>query len=307
MKKRRKQKFHLFALSALIMAAFIWQAAYVSAASSDSKKSTSTSSATSSTPKSTDISNGLTQSLNANSDVQIGMAVQRKDGDPSTVIPLSQKNIKNLLGIVIPNGDSPLVLTPDSNKQTQVLVVPSGRPDVLVSNQNGPIKKGDYLSLSSLDGIAMKADETQATAVGRAETNFDGKTNILNTVKLKNSLRQEVNIAIGRMPVEIGVTHNPSFKQSNSDYVPAFIGKIVFQVTSKNVSAARVYIAIVILIGLIVLVANMLYGGVRGGMVAIGRNPLSKKSIIVSLVQTVFFATIIFAGGVGGVYFLLKL
>jgi hypothetical protein len=42
-------------------------------------------------------------------------------------------------------------------------------------------------------------------------------------------------------------------------------------------------------------------------MVAVGRNPLSKKSIIVSLIQTVFFASAIFAGGVLFTFFLLKL
>jgi hypothetical protein len=301
MKTRRKQKIHLLGLSLLLIVAFVWQSSYVSAADkTETKKTTETA-------KPTDISNGLTQSYSAGQEVQTGMAVQVKDGAPTTVIPLSQAKIQNLLGIVIPNGNPPLVLTPDSPKETQVLVAPNGRLTLLVSNQNGVIKKGDYVSLSSLDGIGMKVSEDQAMVLGRAEANFDGKNNILNTVKIKNSLHQDVTISIGQIPVQVGVTHNPSFKQSNSDYVPAFIGKIVFQVTSKNVSAARVYIAIVLLIGIIIVVANMLFGGVRGGMVAIGRNPLSKKSIIVSLIQTVAFATLIFVGGVGGVYFLLKI
>lgn len=257
--------------------------------------------------KATDISSGVTQSYSAGQEVQTGMLVMRNPKDENNVIPLSQKEVKQLLGVVVPNGNAAIVITPAAPDQTQVLVAPNGKLVTLVSNQNGVIKKGDYLAISSLDGIAMKADASQSTAIGRAETNFDGKTDIINTTKTKNSLGQEVTIAVGRIPVEVAVTHNPSFKQASNDYVPAFIGKIVFQVTSKNVSAARVYIAIVLLIGIIILAGNILFGGVRGGMVAIGRNPLSKKSIIFSLVQTVAVATAIFVGGVAGIFFFLKL
>jgi len=51
----------------------------------------------------------------------------------------------------------------------------------------------------------------------------------------------------------------------------------------------------------------MLFGGIRGGMIAVGRQPLSKKSITISLIQTVFFALAIFVGGIAGLYTFLKI
>jgi len=51
----------------------------------------------------------------------------------------------------------------------------------------------------------------------------------------------------------------------------------------------------------------VMYSGIRSGMIAVGRNPLSKKSIIRSLIQTVIAGLIIFLAGVFAVYLLLKL
>jgi hypothetical protein len=302
-----KQKLRILVVGMLLCAGLLLSGGPVFAADAKSADKPDKKDSVSKT-ETEDASPSLIRTYNANPNVQTGMVVQVDPKNKNTVIPLSQKNIKELLGVIIPNGDVPLVLTPEKTTEQQVLVAPSGNLlTVIVSNQNGPVKKGDYIAISAIDGIGMVADDSIALTIGRAESSFDGKTDVVNTMTVKNSLKQDVRIAIGRVQVQVGVTHNPSLKQSNSDYVPAFIGKIVFQVTSKNVSAARVYIAIVLLIGIIILAGHMLYGGIRGGMIAIGRNPLSKKSIIVSLVQTVFFATVIFVGGVAGVFFLLKL
>jgi hypothetical protein len=51
----------------------------------------------------------------------------------------------------------------------------------------------------------------------------------------------------------------------------------------------------------------MLYSGIRSGMIAVGRNPLSKKSIMRSLIETVIAGLIVFAVGIFAVYLLLKL
>lgn len=282
----------------------------VSAATSKSKAETTTSKSSQSQTSSTtdtNLSNDVTQSFSASSNVQTGMAVQLDPKNSSAVIPLSATNIKQFLGIVTPNDNATIVITPSSPTQDQVLVTPHGELAVLVSNQNGPIKTGDYISMSSVDGIGMKTDDTISTVIGRAQLGFDGKHNVVSTIQVTNSFKKTVPVAVGRIPIVIDVTHNPSFKQNNSDYVPGFLGKIVFQVTSRNESAARVYIAIVLLLGLVVLAGHMLYGGIRGGMIAIGRQPLSRKSVIFSLVQTVFFAMCVFMAGVAGIYFFLKI
>ncbi|MFA6095295.1 MAG: hypothetical protein WC767_00400, partial [Candidatus Paceibacterota bacterium] len=52
----------------------------------------------------------------------------------------------------------------------------AGRVPVKVSDENGPIKKGDRVVLSSLPGIGMKESETNNTVVGIALEDFDATT-----------------------------------------------------------------------------------------------------------------------------------
>jgi hypothetical protein len=298
----------LFPLGQAVAAKSTTSSSKANTSSSKSSSGSSTSSSTSSSSATANLSSGVTQSYDASSAVKTGMLVQLDPKNLTTVIPLTEATIKNVLGVVIPSLSATIVLTPSNASMTQVLVNNTGELEVLVSNQNGPIAVGDYLDISSLDGIAMTASTTESTVVGRADGAFNGKTNVIGSMTVKNSLGKMVTVNIARIPVHIAVTHNPIFKKaSKSDFVPGFIGKIVFQVTSKTDSAARVYIAIVILFGLIILTANMLFGGIRGGMIAVGRQPLSKKSITISLIQTVFFALAIFVGGIAGIYMFLKI
>ena len=69
----------------------------------------------------------------------------------------------------------------------------------------------------------------------------------------------------------------------------------------------RVYISLAVLFASASVAGALIYSGIRSGMIAIGRNPLSKKSIVRGMVQVVIVALIIFMAGIFGVYLLLKL
>jgi len=252
------------------------------------------------------LSNSVTHSYNADKSVQLGMLVQLKPDDPKTIIPLDSKNVKNMLGVAIPSSNATIVLTPEKVEQQQTLVATTGHYSVLVSNQAGPIKVGDYVTASAIDGVAMKADEDQEQIVGKAAGNFTGTSNVIGTVKLKDSFNRENTIALGRIPVDINISHNPLFTKT-VDYVPGFLAKVAVTVANHPVSVARIYLCMAVLAITAVLAGNMIYSGIRSGMIAVGRNPLSKKSIIKSLIQTVIASLIIFVAGVLAVYLLLKL
>lgn len=83
-------------------------------------------------PAAKDISGALSQSYNADKTVQIGMIVRLKDKDTTTVLAVSNKDIKQTFGVVIPFGKAPIVLSPQVAKQQQVLVATSGRQIMLV-------------------------------------------------------------------------------------------------------------------------------------------------------------------------------
>lgn len=253
-----------------------------------------------------DISDGVTQSYNADKKVQVGMVVKLKEDKTKTVIPLTSKESKDLLGVVVSIKEASIVLTPESATEQQVLVASTGSFNVLVSNQGGSIKSGDYLAVSALSGIAMKASAQEINVIGRALSDFSGTSNVIGNVQLKDTLGRNSSVAISRVKVDLRISINPLY-QRTVDFVPAFVSGFADGIANKPVSVARIYLSTVILVVTAFVAANMMYSGIRNGMLAVGRNPLSKKSIIKSLIQTVIAGLIIFLAGIFGVYLLLKL
>jgi trimeric autotransporter adhesin len=78
----------------------------------------------------------------------------------------------SLLGIVSTNPNEVIgqAFSPEENPRPIAL---NGRVPVKVSSENGPIQKGDYLTSSSVPGIAMKATQP-GQVVGKALEGFDG-------------------------------------------------------------------------------------------------------------------------------------
>lgn len=252
------------------------------------------------------ITQAVTQSFNADPSVQLGMIVKLKDKDPSTVEPLTESTLTKLLGVVVAPNDSTVTITPAKATKQQVFVASSGQYVALVSNQNGAIKAGDFITASAIAGIGMKADEGQSVILGKAAGAFTGTANVIGKVALKNSLGKTTETSLGRVMVVLDVSHNP-LESKSTNYVPGFLARTAQSVTDKKVSAARIYLGLAVLALTTVITGNLVYSGVRSGMISVGRNPLSKKSIIKSLIQTVIAGLIIFIVGVLAVYLLLKL
>jgi hypothetical protein len=247
----------------------------------------------------------VTQSYSAPPSVLAGMLVELKSKDTSTVIPLTTKDLGNMLGVVVPLNDASIVLTPQSGSTQQVLVATSGSYNLLVSSQNGAIKTGDLLTISSLDGVTMKADATQPEIVGRALGNFGSKSGVIGSVTQKNSAGKTSNVSIGHIPVDVYLAPNPLY-QKNSDNLPGFLTKAASAVASKPVNSLRIYLSVLVLVATIIVAGIMFYGSVRSSIIAVGRNPLAKKAITRSLVQTILAALIVFISGLLAGYLILK-
>ena len=66
-------------------------------------------------------------------------------------------------------------------------------------------------------------------------------------------------------------------------------------------------LSLLIFLASVVIAGSMLYAGVHSSMISIGRNPLSKQSIVRSMIQVIVTSFIVFIIGIFGVYLLLKL
>lgn len=245
----------------------------------------------------------FTQGYDAGASLQRGIIVQLDPNDASKVEPVSAATIEQMHGVVVDPNDAPATLSEEGKK---VFVATSGRYAVLVSNQNGPIKTGDYLTISALSGIGMKAGTQQPMVVGRALGDFDGSVNVVTTTEINNEQGASQKVRLGYVQADILVARNPLLKSTEA-ILPDFLKRTTETVAGKPVSLVRVYLSLVIFLASVGTTGMIIYSGVRSGIISIGRNPLSKQRVMRGMLQAVLAGLIIFITGLLGVYLVLKL
>ena len=248
---------------------------------------------------------GSVQGYAAETPLDTGTIVQLTGKGSNTVKIATQSELQNMFGVTVDASQQPLTVSNDDAKN-EVFVAVSGTYNVLVSTQGGDIKSGDYVTLSSLNGIAMKASTEQKTVFGRANRDFDGKGAKLGTASLKDDAGGTKTVTLGVVPVTIDIRRNPNDKSTKAN-VPEFLERIGEAVAEKEVSPIRIYLSMGITVVSIIAAIAMLYAGIRNGVISIGRNPMSKKSIFRALLEVVLTSMLILVIGLFAVYLLLKL
>lgn len=246
----------------------------------------------------------VTQGYQTDQVLQKGMIVRLKPDDGKKIQALSQNDSSDMLGVVVAAGDAPVSLSAIGADQ-QAFVAHYGRYEVLVSNQNGPIKAGDMIAISSLEGVGMKAGTEQELVIGKALKTFDGTTNSQGRAELDTSQGKRT-ISLGRIEVEIAIARNPIHQRDTQPGVPRALSRLAATVTDQPVTAFRIYASVMVLLLSIIVAGSVLYAGVRTGMIAVGRNPLAKSSIVRNLIQVTLMSLIVFLIGLIAVYLLLR-
>ena len=230
--------------------------------------------------------------FSADSQLERGQVVALSKTDTTKVELASADELNRIYGVVIDPNDVPITFNRGGQK---VFVATSGDYQVLVSTENGTIKADDYLSMSSVKGIAAKATNSHQYIVAKARQAFDGRTNIITTT--------DNGANIGRIVAGLSPGKNPLLSGNS---VPAILQRVSNAVAGKDVPAVRIYASLAVLILTAALVFSLLYTSVRGGMIAIGRNPLGRPVIIRGMLQALLVSLAIFVIGIFGVYLLLK-
>lgn len=245
----------------------------------------------------------VTQGYGSDSILQRGMLVELKKGDTTKIEPVKQDTAEQMYGVVVDANDAPVTLSSDGKK---VFVATAGHYDVLVSTQNGEVKAGDYVTVSAIDGIGMKAGDKEPVVVGRALAGFDGKSNSISTTQVKTSDGGNKSVNIGRVQADITVAKNPLLKAEEPN-LPNALKKVSESIAGKPVNPVRVYVSLFVFLVSTLIASSLMYGGVRSAIISIGRNPLSKKSIVRGMIQIIITGLTVFISGIFGVYLLLKL
>ncbi|HZP55820.1 MAG TPA: hypothetical protein VFB03_03570 [Candidatus Saccharimonadales bacterium] len=236
----------------------------------------------------------VVRGFNTKSYIPPGWVVALSSDNKNSVVLAPAKDPAKMYGVVIDPNDAPLAV---QKQDQQVFVATNGIYPVFVSTQNGTIKAGDYLSMSSADGVAAKADSQQPLVLGRAQEAFDGKSGAI--------VHTSEGSDVGLIAVQIALAKNPLIKEAVP--IPEPLRQISQSVAGKSVSGLRIYVALGIFMisGLISII--LMASGIRNGMIAIGRNPLSRHGIMKSLFAVIGAAAMVLIMGLLGVYLLLKI
>lgn len=229
------------------------------------------------------VADNIARSFNAKGRIEPGNVVALVAGDNTTVELAPGNESSRIFGVAIEKKDAPVTF--EQPGQT-IFVATGGTYEVSVSAENGTISPGDYLSMSSVDGIAAKTKLSQTFVIGRAAETYGSS-------------------GTSKISAEIIPGRNPELRESTS--VPFWLRQIVESLAGKSLSPARIYTALAIFVITSVIVLGLLWIGVQSGMIAIGRNPLSKHSIMQNLVQVIAAAMVVFASGLLGIYLLLRI
>lgn len=243
----------------------------------------------------------VTQGYSVDEPMQNGIIVRLKADNKAKVEPLTQEKESDMFGVVVSSSESPVSIS-DPTEQ-QVFVATQGRYDVLVSNQNGEIKVGDSIVISSIKGVGMKSDDLHRVLIGRVLENFDGESDAESRIKIADGRT----VSLGRIRADINVKRNPSFAGDTIAGVPHSLSRLAYAVTDKPVTAFRIYAGLVVMFICMLVAGAILYSGIHGGMSSVGRNPLAKNAILRNMIGVTLMALIVVSIGLFAVYLLLKI
>ena len=175
------------------------------------------------------------QGYSSDEKLQRGMLVSLKDGDETKVSALTKENVEKFKGVVVEQNDSPVTISSEDRK---IFVAAVGPYEVLVSDENGPIKKGNYVTVSSSPGIGSLATENQKFVVGVAATDFTGQGDAISSATAGGGKKTQV----GRIKVDVAFGKNPTASDPTVSKVPAVLKRISDSIADKPVSTTKIYI-----------------------------------------------------------------
>lgn len=244
---------------------------------------------------------GISQGYHVSGTVVEGTLVSMDSKIANTVTPATLDRADSLVGVVVRADESVFSLSSDTG-QTQVAT--SGTANALVTDMNGPVKNGDRITVSSLQGVGMKTT-VSAKILGIAQADLAAASD-LQAVQVQTKDGSKTTVKVGHIPVLINISnYNVSSADSHS-VVPQFLQSLSNSVAGKPVSTLRIIISSLLLLTAIIASIFLIYGAVKSSIISIGRNPLSQSAVRKGLLQVLGFVGIILLVTLISIYFILR-
>jgi hypothetical protein len=221
--------------------------------------------------------------------------------DDQTVVELASLGSENpIVGVVSTVNQGVVSVNPNSSN-TQV--ISSGTAKILASDINGKINPGDSLTLSPIDGVAMKATAS-GSLVGVARDSSDQLENRVSRQMTDNTGKiQSYNIGLLNSDVQLG-QFQPTASQNGSNVVTG-LQALSSNLAGKKLTPVRAAAAFALVIIATVAAMVVLFSAVTSSIRSIGRNPLAKHAVLRSLGQVILAVVIIIFAAFAGVYIII--
>jgi hypothetical protein len=180
---------------------------------------------------------------------------------------------KNIIGVV---GNSP-VLVFGKKTNNSLPVIYFGEATIRVTNSNGKINKGDFITSSNNPGVGQKATEN-GFVIGKSLEDFDEKEGFVKAI-VNIEYR---NIYVG--DIKTNALNNILEKLGNAENVPEIL---------------RYLFAFIIGAASFVIGFFFFVGSLKKGVESVGRNPLAKKDIIGAMIINIVGIVILTLAGLG--------
>lgn len=243
----------------------------------------------------------ITQGYKATTELPIGAVVSLTSDGSQDVEKSNINNDSLLVGVVADAEDTLLDVLPAGS---QVRVATSGDIKILVSTINGDIKSGSKLIASPLSGIAAvdypPAPGVQYIAV--ANTGFNSSSANAKKIAITQNDGASKDVYVGTIAAKILLGNRSSTDKSKN-----FLESVGKQIGGKDVSVLQVLTAGAIFLTSLGISGMIVFSSIKGSFVSIGRNPLSKDSILSGLFKVVALSIIIFGVGAVVAYFILQI
>lgn len=238
----------------------------------------------------------ISQSYLTTDKLSFGSIVSIKNGTSDQVIAANSNNVDNLLGVVI-NPDSSL-LTLSNEEANEVQIATNGTIQVLVSDINGSIKRGDHITASPINGVGMKAN-SNIRVIGIAQGDLTGgkQQTYTDTSGMIHS------VTLGQIPILVSVFQ--FFKEPEKTLVPSALQNVANALAGKTVETLPIVISSAIFVVMMIVVAVIVYSMIRSSIISVGRNPMSQSAIYRDLVQMSLLVFGILAVGITTIYLVL--
>lgn len=229
--------------------------------------------------------------------LQPGMAVKLSHGgnpESPKVERASKEQTDKLIGVVTTIDQSTLSI---GSEGQQIYVETSGEVEAYVSDVNGRVNQGDFLTLSSLNGILAKHNDSSGIVFGLALEDFPSEPSEMHTIDTKEGSKT---VGISKIKINLdqkNVQGGQSSQSALARYGEAVVG--------KQVSELRVAVALLIFIIVFIAEGAILYGAMSSAITSIGRNPMARMYIKHELIKVIVVAMCVLLFGLGSIYLVL--